>query len=153
MYTDVMIISALARESGCPVETIRYYEREGLLPPPERSSGNYRLYRQHHVERLRFIRHCRSLDLTLDEIRSLLSFRDRPEENCGEVNALLDQHIDHVARRIDELQALAQQLRTLRSQCQDVQAARDCLILQGLADGHKEGTAPTPSGAPPRGGR
>ena len=151
MYTDVMIISALARESGCPVETIRYYEREGLLPPPERSSGNYRLYRQHHVERLRFIRHCRSLDMTLDEIRSLLGFRDHPEENCGEVNALLDRHIDHVARRIEELQALEQQLRALRSQCQDVQAARDCRVLQSLSDGNKEAAAPAPAATHPRG--
>ncbi|QAU35919.1 Cd(II)/Pb(II)-responsive transcriptional regulator [Janthinobacterium sp. 17J80-10] len=130
-----MIISALARESGCQVETIRYYEREGLLPPPERSTGNYRLYRQHHVDRLRFILHCRTLDMTLDEIRSLLGFRDHPEENCGEVNALLERHIDHVARRIGELQALERQLRELRGRCQEVQAVRDCRILQGMGGG------------------
>lgn len=151
MYTDVMIISALARESGCQVETIRYYEREGLLPAPERSSGNYRLYRQHHVERLRFIRHCRSLDMTLDEIRSLLGWRDRPEENCGEVNVLLDQHIDHVARRIGELQALEQQLRALRSRCQQAQATRDCRILQTLTDGNNADTAPALTSHHPRG--
>lgn len=151
MDSDVMIISALARQSGCQVETIRYYEREGLLPPPERSSGNYRLYRLHHVERLRFIRHCRSLDMTLEEIRRLLGLRDRPDESCGEVNALLEGHIEHVARRIEELQVLEQQLRTLRSQCQDIQAARDCRILQGLADGNPEAAAPVPATTHPRG--
>lgn len=152
MYTDVMIISALARESGCQVETVRYYEREGLLPPPERSSGNYRLYRQHHVERLRFIRHCRTLDMTLDEIRSLLGVRDRPDENCGEVNALLERHIDHVARRIEELQALERQLRELRGRCQEAQAARDCRILQSLGDGNKDEEVATPSQSHPRAG-
>lgn len=151
MYTDVMIISALARESGCQVETIRYYEREGLLPPPERSSGNYRLYRQHHVDRLRFIRHCRTLDMTLDEIRSLLQLRDRPEDNCEEVNALLDGHIDHVVRRIEELQALERQLRELRSRCQQAQAARDCRILQSLGKDGNAAEAPLPAHNHPRG--
>lgn len=143
MYSDVMIISALARESGCQVETIRYYEREGLLPAPERSSGNYRLYRQHHVERLRFIRHCRTLDMTLDEIRSLLEFRDRPDENCSQVNTLLERHIDHVARRIEELQALERQLRELHGRCRETQAVRDCRILQSLGNRNKEEEAST----------
>lgn len=151
MYTDVMIISALARESGCQVETIRYYERQGLLPPPERSSGNYRLYRQHHVDRLRFIRHCRTLDMTLDEIRSLLQLRDRPEDNCEEVNALLDGHIGHVVRRIEELQALERQLRELRSRCQQAQAARDCRILQSLGKDGNAAEAPLPAHNHPRG--
>jgi DNA-binding transcriptional MerR regulator len=63
------------------VETIRYYEREGLLREPSRSEGNYRLYTDTHIERLQFIRHCRSLDMTLEEIRNLLRFRDSLEEN------------------------------------------------------------------------
>ena len=65
-------IGALAKRTQCQAETIRYYEREGLLPPPARSQGNYRQYDTTHVERLSFIRHCRSLDMTLDEIRALL---------------------------------------------------------------------------------
>ena len=76
-----MRIGDLAQATLCPVETIRYYEREGLLPAPARSGGNYRLYGTQHVERLRFIRNCRSLDMTHDEIRTLLAFRDGPEEN------------------------------------------------------------------------
>jgi Cd(II)/Pb(II)-responsive transcriptional regulator len=93
-------IGDLGKRTDCPVETIRYYEQEGLLPAPARSQSNYRLYGDAHVERLQFIRHCRSLDMTLDEIRSLLRFRDAPEDNCEEVNLLLDQHIGHVARRM-----------------------------------------------------
>ena len=81
-------IGELAKRTGCLVETIRYYEREGLLLEPARSEGNYRLYTDIHVERLQFIRHCRVLDMTLEEIRNLLRFRDAPDENCREVNAL-----------------------------------------------------------------
>lgn len=130
--TTGMKIGDLARATLCPVETVRYYEREGLLPVPARSSGNYRLYGPQHVERLRFIRNCRSLDMTHDEIRTLLAFRDGPEKRCGEVNALLDEHIGHVARRIDELRALARGLEELRGQCRAVRAARDCGIMRSL---------------------
>lgn len=130
---DSLKIGELAARTDCPVETIRYYERETLLPEPVRSQGNYRLYGNAHVERLQFIRHCRSLDMTLDEVRSLLLFRDAPETNCGEVNALLDKHIGHVAQRIGELKKLQVQLKALRAQCDSAQAVKDCGILQGLA--------------------
>jgi Cd(II)/Pb(II)-responsive transcriptional regulator len=133
-------IGDLSKQTECPVETIRFYEQEGLLPAPARSQSNYRLYGDAHVERLQFIRHCRSLDMTLDEIRSLLQFRDAPEDNCGEVNLLLDRHIEHVTRRIAELQGLHEQLQSLRNQCHSVQAAKDCGILQALAT--VEGGAP-----------
>ena len=126
-------IGELAKRTGCLVETIRYYEREGLLSVPLRSENNYRLYDELHAERLQFIRHCRSLDMTLDEIRHLLQFRDAPEQNCGEVNALLDKHIGHVVDRIAQLQDLQRQLSELRSHCHSAQAAKDCGILQGLA--------------------
>ena len=134
-------IGGLAKQTGCQVETIRFYEQEGLLSAPPRSQNNYRLYGAEHVERLQFIRHCRSLDMTLDEIRSLLRFRDHPEDNCSEVNHLLDRHIGHVERRIAELQALQGQLRALRTQCHVAQAAKDCGILQSLANA--EGGLPT----------
>src|SRR4051812_34930501 len=107
---DKLKIGELARRTGCLVETIRFYEREGLLMPPARSEGNYRLYGAVHLARLLFIRHCRSLDMTLDEIRKLLHFIDAPEENCGAVNTLLDKHIGHVGDRIAELTALQAQL-------------------------------------------
>lgn len=131
---DSMKIGELASHTDCLVETIRYYEREALLPAPTRSSGNYRLYGDVHIERLQFIRNCRSLDMTLDEVRSLLQFRDAPLDNCGEVNALLDKHIGHVAQRITELKKLQTQLKHLRTQCDSAQAIKDCGILQGLAN-------------------
>ena len=141
MTAAALKIGELATHAGCPVETIRYYEREGLLPLAARSQSNYRLYGQAHIERLQFIRHCRSLDMTLDEVRRLLQFRDLPEDNCAEVNTLLDHHIDHVAARITELKALQTQLKQLRKQCQKTQAAKDCGILQGLASMDDEAPA------------
>ena len=132
MRQDELKIGELAARTGYTVEAIRYYERQGLLPAPARSGGNYRLYRGAHLERLRFIRHCRSLDMALDEIRSLLTFRDHPEQSCGAVNALLDKHIVEVADRIAQLRSLEQQLLGLRGRCTEVQTARDCAILQCL---------------------
>ena len=81
-------IGELAKRTESTVETIRYYEKEGLLPEPSRSEGNYRLYGEKHIERLRFIRHCRTLDMALGEVRTLLRFRDAPDEDCGDVNDL-----------------------------------------------------------------
>jgi Cd(II)/Pb(II)-responsive transcriptional regulator len=143
MDAELLKIGELAKQTGSQVETIRYYEREGLLPAPARSEGNYRLYGPAHVERLQFIRHCRSLDMTLSEIRELLSFRDAPDESCNQVNLLLDKHIDHVSQRIRELQALQKQLKALRSTCHSAQAAKDCEILQtlGNTDGRVKMTA------------
>jgi Cd(II)/Pb(II)-responsive transcriptional regulator len=126
-----MKIGELAKLTDAQVETIRYYEREGLLPAPARSDGNYRLYTQAHVERLTFIRNCRSLDMTLEEIRSLLNLRDSPQDQCENVNALIDEHIQHVNDRIASLQALQTQLLDLRQRCSDG-APDHCGILDRL---------------------
>lgn len=133
MTSEILKIGELAKQTGAPVETIRYFEQLGLLPAPARSEGNYRLYGALHRERLQFIRHCRSLDMSLDEIRSLLSFKDNPEGSCSLVNDLLDKHVGHVANRIKELQLLQKQLKTLRNQCNSTEAAKDCEILQNLS--------------------
>lgn len=127
-----MKIGELAKLAGCPVETIRYYEREGLLPAPARSDGNYRLYSPEHQERLVFIRNCRTLDMTLEEIQRLLALRDRPQESCAGINSLVEEHIEHVEARINSLQALRQQLSELRDRCNRVQEAEDCGILRQL---------------------
>lgn len=141
-----MKIGELAEATNTPVESVRFYEREALLPKPERTTGNYRIYGAEHVERLAFIRHCRSLDMALDEIRTLLRFKDSPAENCGEVNALLDAHIGHVADGIREFRALEKQLKTLREQCLVAQESRKCGILQVLSNAAK---TPSPAAAKP----
>ncbi|MBI5926468.1 MAG: Cd(II)/Pb(II)-responsive transcriptional regulator [Aquabacterium sp.] len=128
-----MKIGELAQVAQCTVETIRYYEKEGLLPAPGRTAGNFRVYGPEHVERLRFIRNCRALDMSHDEIHTLLGLADKAEQGCGAVNEVFDQHIAHVDERIRELTHLKQQLATLRQRCQSVQAVQSCGILQGLA--------------------
>lgn len=127
-----MRIGELATATGTPVETVRFYEREGLLPPARRADNNYRMYLPAHVERLAFIRQCRNLDMALDEIRALLQLRDAPAEDCGEINVLLDAHIGHVAQRIRELRSLEKDLRALRARCLSPQAIKDCGILNEL---------------------
>ncbi|MCG6659136.1 Cd(II)/Pb(II)-responsive transcriptional regulator [Halomonas campisalis] len=128
-----MKIGELASLTGCPVETIRYYEREGLLPEPARSASNYRLYAGSHAERLRFIRHCRTLDMTLDEIRTLLDYHDHPRQPCNAVNGLIDEHLAHVEARIEQLQALRGALVALRSRCSGEADSSQCGILSALA--------------------
>jgi Cd(II)/Pb(II)-responsive transcriptional regulator len=127
-----MKIGELAKATGTQAETIRYYEAEGLLPKASRTESNYRVYGDAHVARLAFIRHCRSLDMTLDEIQTLLRFKDAPEQNCEQVNELLDEHIEHVADRIKELRQLQAELRSLREQCGAAREAAACGILNGL---------------------
>jgi Cd(II)/Pb(II)-responsive transcriptional regulator len=133
LMTDELRIGALAERAQCQADTIRYYEREGLLPVPARSHGNYRLYGSAHIERLSFIRHCRSLDMTLDEIRALLNFCDAPSRDCAEVSSLLDEHIHHVADRIAELKRLERQLKDLRSRCASPGQANHCGILKEMS--------------------
>ncbi|EPC01432.1 hypothetical protein L861_05175 [Litchfieldella anticariensis FP35 = DSM 16096] len=128
-----MKIGELAKRTGCQVETIRYYEREGLLPQPVRSTANYRLYGESHAERLGFIRHCRALDMTLGEIRSLLDYHDHPQQPCHEADTLIDEHLAHVESRIAQLQALKQALVKLRARCNGESAAGECGILNELA--------------------
>ena len=128
-----MKIGDLSKRTQTQVETIRYYEREGLLPEPDRTEGNYRIYGDAHAERLAFIRHCRSLDMALDEIRQLLRFKDDPASDCGDVNALLDEHIGHVVSRIRELRALEKQLKSLRERCCETQVTANCGILNELS--------------------
>ena len=127
-----MRIGALAQATSTAVETIRFYEREGLLPRAHRSDNNYRVYTEAHAERLAFIRQCRNLDMTLDEVRALLRLREKPSKDCGEVNALLDEHIEHVAQRIRELRALEKDLKLLRARCTSPHTIDDCEILRGL---------------------
>lgn len=141
-----MKIGELAKQTRTQVETVRFYEREGLLPEAVRTDGNYRVYSQAHAERLGFIRNCRNLDMSLNEIRALLRFKDAPAENCGDVNSMLDEHIGHVAERIRELKVLEKALKTLRLQCSDAHAAKDCGILLGLSEA-KDGAPRMPSRA------
>ena len=117
----------------CTVVSVRYCEKAGLLPETARTAGNFQVYGPDHVERLRFIRNCRSLDMSHEEINTLLGLADRPQDDCGAINNVFDEHIAHVNERIQELGNLKLQLQALRERCQSEQGVDACGILQGLA--------------------
>ncbi len=121
-----MKIRELAKRSGCSVQTIRYYEREGLLSSAARSEGNFRLYDKHAEERLMFVKRCRSLDLTLVEVKQLLSLTQESDSACDEVNQMVDQHIQRVEDRIGALQDLHSQLIGLRAHCAENRTIEQC---------------------------
>ncbi|CUB06716.1 MULTISPECIES: Cd(II)/Pb(II)-responsive transcriptional regulator [Marinomonas] len=138
-----MKIGELAKLTDTETVTIRFYERKGLMPPPERTTSNYRIYSDQHRERLLFIRHCRGIGINLDEIGQLLQCRDHPIDSCHHVNEMIDGHIVQTQRQIKELKQLEKQLRQLRTQCNQVvnpegQAA-NCGILQFLENCQPEG--------------
>lgn len=142
-----MKIGELAGLAACRVETVRYYEREGLLPAPIRTEGNYRDYGPVHLERLTFIRQCRTLDIPLQEIRQLLEQRTHPEANCDQVNALIDRHIARIEQQMAALAELRSRLRVLRTGCNEAgnpdHVAKHCGILSALSRG-KTGRAAKP---------
>ena len=141
-----MRIGELGQATGVDVETIRYYEKEGLLPPPARAANGYRAYGAAHLERLSFVRHCRGLDMSLAEIRHLLDFTTRPEADCGEINRLIDAHLGRVRARLKSLHTLEKQLVALRASCATGHVAADCGILHEMvAAAHGEACACHPA--------
>ena len=128
-----MKIGELAKLTGCSVQTIRYYEKEQLLPSTRRSEGNFRLYDEASADQLLFIKLCRGLDLSLSEIRQLLALKRSPGAQCDEVNRMMEAHIHQVEARIRELTQLHEQLRALRSHCSNQRTVEQCGILQTLS--------------------
>ena len=127
-----MRIGELARRGECDVETIRFYEREGLIDAPAREANGYRRYAEAHLAQLNFIRHCRSLDIGLPEVRLLRRFQANPELACDEVNQLIDRKIARLHQQIESLRQLERQLHALRRSCPASHAAANCGILRNL---------------------
>ncbi|WP_034491960.1 MerR family transcriptional regulator [Afifella pfennigii] len=125
-------IGALAAATDTKVVTIRYYEKIGLLPAPPRSAGNYRLYRQSHLDRLRFIRRCRALGFTLEEVRELLELSAETERDCGKVDQLVSAHLVDVQRKIADLEKLAAELRRIHASCRGGTVG-ECRIIEALS--------------------
>ena len=138
-----MHIGELAQTTGVDIETVRYYEKAGLLPAPARAPNGYRVYGLPHLERLAFIRHCRALDMSLAEIKRLLDFVAHPEADCGDIDRLIDDQLARVRARLKSLRALEKQLAALRGRCQTGHvAAGECGILHELvAAAHGEACA------------
>lgn len=127
-----MKIGELAKLTGCSVQTIRYYEKEKLLPVTRRSEGNFRLYDETAIEHLLFIKRCRTLALSLSEIRQLLGLSYSPNAPCGEVSNMIASHIEQVQTRIEELISLKQQLESLLYCCPNQETVKRCGILKHL---------------------
>ena len=128
-----MRIGELAKQGDCDVETLRFYEREGLLDAPAREANGYRSYTEKHLVQLKFIRHCRSLGMGLPEVRSLRSFQASPESACGEIDQLVDGQIARIHQQIESLRLLERQLHSLRDTCHASRKASECGILRTLA--------------------
>lgn len=127
-----MRIGELSAATGVDIETVRYYEKRGLLPAPARRRNGYRSYNRTHVERLAFIRHCRALDMPLADVQSLLELIARPESACGDVDGLIDAHLRRVQERLSSLRALEQELRGLRARCGAQDRVEACGIVHEL---------------------
>lgn len=128
-----MKIGDISKRANIPVETVRYYEKIGLLPEPDRTASGYRSYRQAHLDRLLFIKRCRNLDMAQNEIRELILLAENPEADCSGVDALLARHLHHVRERRRELASLEQTLEKLQQACTEGRTVQECGILDGLS--------------------
>jgi DNA-binding transcriptional MerR regulator len=126
-------IGQAAREAGCKVQTVRYYEELGLLPKPTRTAGNQRVYGDAHLERLAFIRHARELGFSLEAIRELVSLGGRPEQSCAQADAIASAHLAEVERKIAALTALRGELKRMLQSCRRGRIA-ECRVIEVLAD-------------------
>lgn len=133
MAGDGFTIGRLARETGCKVQTIRYYEEIGVMPTPNRTAGNQRRYGPRHAERLAFIRHSRQLGFPLQAIRQLLSLADSPDQPCETADRIARNQLREVESRIVRLQALKTELHRMVRQCEGGQVA-DCRVIEVLKD-------------------
>jgi Cd(II)/Pb(II)-responsive transcriptional regulator len=127
-----MRIGELAHKAGVDVQTVRYYEREGLLEAPSRTGSGYRAYGPEHLERLNFVRHCRSLDMPLAEVKRLLELSGEKGISCDEVNALVRAHLARVQAKRKSLEELERKLAALNAQCESGHRVADCGILEEL---------------------
>lgn len=128
----VFTIGQLARSAGTKIETVRYYEKIGLLPEPHRTAGNYRSYAHEHLQRLNFIRRARELGFSTADIRELLKLASHAKQPCGEVDQLVARHLAITEQKIEALMRLRRELRDTLASCEGGRIA-ECRILQTLS--------------------
>jgi Cu(I)-responsive transcriptional regulator len=132
-------IGTAAKRSGVKVPTIRFYEQIGLLPAPDRTESNRRLYDEGDLRRLAFIRHARELGFEVEAIRTLLSLQDNPGQSCAAADAIAREHLAEVEQRIAKLNALKAELKRMIAECSCGRVA-DCRVIETLAsDDHDHG--------------
>jgi len=140
-----MQIKELAQATGVDVETIRYYEKQGLLPAPARRDNGYRDYTSGHLERLSFIRHCRALDMPLTDVRRLLELLDAPSEQLTDVDRLVDEQLTRVRARLKSMRALEKQLLQLRARCSGRHEGHCGILDELVSAAHGEACACHPT--------
>jgi DNA-binding transcriptional MerR regulator len=128
-----MKIGELSKATGTNIETIRYYERIGLLLAPDRTSANYRSYSDTHRARLAFVRHSRELGFTIDQIRSLLDLSDHPDRDCAEADLIATRHLIQVEAKIAQLELLRDELTRIVGRCRGGVAA-GCRVIEALGN-------------------
>jgi DNA-binding transcriptional MerR regulator len=126
-------IGQISKAAGVKVVTIRYYEKIKLMPAPLRTEGNYRAYSQEHLHRLQFIRRCRDLGFTLDQLRDLLHLSTQAGLKCAGVDRITDNHLKEIEHKIVDLKRLAVELRRIKNRCSGKGIIADCRILEALA--------------------
>ena len=133
-----MKIGDIAKRTGLKIETVRFYESEGLIDPPLRSGGNYRLYDQSRLDRLSFVKRSRDLGFTLDQVRDLLRLADDPRGSCAEVDAMAVQQIAEIDRKLADLQTLREEVARW-GRC-DATTIADCRLIDALSSGANSAT-------------
>ena len=123
-------IGEAATRSGVSAANIRFYEKDQLLKAPGRSDNSYRMYSDSDIHRLRFIRACRALDMSLDEVRTLLRLDLNSKTDCATARSALDEHLAHVRERLSELKVLEKDLKALRGRCDGLDTT--CHIIEAL---------------------
>ncbi|GAA4257240.1 MerR family transcriptional regulator [Azospirillum formosense] len=139
MVQQDLSIGALGKLTGTKVETIRFYEKIGILPTPARTAGNYRSYGHDHVRRLTFVRRVRDLGFPLETVRSMLDLADQPDRPCGEVDAMVLEQLHEVERKIADLERLRGELDRLAHQCRRGGRIAECRIIEALSPHHEDG--------------
>lgn len=129
--TDQFSIGALSERSGVNIETIRFYERTGVMPAPDRSAAGYRLYNDTHARRLNFVRRGRELGFSLDELRGLLQLVDGHNYTCRQVHSLTSDHLKEIRRKIADLRRLERAMSSMAAQCSSDQVP-ECPIIDAL---------------------
>ncbi len=139
-----LAIGALSRRSGVHIETIRFYERIGILPKPPRTQGGHRVYGQGHLKRLSFVRRSRELGFTLDEVRGLLGLVDSGDYTCAEVKEITLHHLADVRRKIADLRRLERALAEIVAKCKG-RKVPECPVIDALFDARTDTLNRAPS--------
>lgn len=132
MQTQKLAIGALSRKSGCKLQTIRHYETIGLLPPPKRTNGNHRLYNEHHIDRLIFIRRGRELGFSIEDIRELFELSESPDASCEKASAIAKRHLNNIKKNKASLAALETELSAMINACPN-ETNSTCRIIEALS--------------------